>query len=125
MSQTLLDFYSGYEGGEYWTEGSGTDEVMFKLSDPGKYRLLLFGQTGTRETPEVNPVGRHVTIKISQGAGIARWHLVLAVIFLVWFILEMVLKGSFEKRRWGDDDDGDGEGWGWLGIAALVACDMD
>ncbi len=44
-----LQYYSGYEGGEYWTEGRKTDHFSWKLKEPGDYRVMVYvEQTNSR-----------------------------------------------------------------------------
>ena len=106
--QALIDFsqeisyYSGYEGGERWTEGSKDESMVFKLKKPGPYRFLLQGESGggfTRfsSAPDVD-------IEIFEGPGIKRWLFILAGLCLAWFLVEVICKWSFEATRWAESD---------------------
>ncbi len=109
--EALLDFsaqvsyYHGVSGGESWSEGSTKDTVVFKLDEPGAYRLLVQGQAGTGETPQdTSRVGRPVTVTIRQGVMLTRYYLILAVVCLVWPFGELVARSSFESRKWAQSD---------------------
>ncbi|MBU0638039.1 MAG: DUF4178 domain-containing protein [Planctomycetes bacterium] len=115
-SEALLDFsaqmsyYHGREGGESWSEGSPRDAQVFKVKEPGSYRLLLLGQAGTGEQAgSTVSAGRQVGIDVYQGVGLARYHLVLACLCLTWVFVECIRRWTFEARRWApvieDDDD--------------------
>ncbi len=114
--EALLDFsaemsyYHGVEGGERWSEGSKKDSAVFKLKEPGTYRLLLQGQAGRSNKSDSGTTARYgktVTIDIYQGAVIARYFLIIAALSLVYPLFEFFRRSSFEKERWGEDDDDD------------------
>lgn len=116
QDQALLDFsvetsyYSGYEGGEYWTESKRDKTRLFKIEKPGIYRLLVqgVGGQGNAKTGTAN-AGSPVTISLFQGAAISRYFWVIAIVALVWLLVEWFRKFVFEAERWGpfieDDDD--------------------
>lgn len=116
QDQALLDFsvqtsyYSGYEGGEHWSEGSRTKSRMFKIEKPGEYRLLMKGTGGQGDsTAEAAAYGSQVNIQVFEGAEISRYFWLIGGIAAVWMLIEWCRKFAFEAARWGpfieSDDD--------------------
>lgn len=101
-----VSYYEGYEGGEYWTEGSTTETLYFKAPDPGTYRILAKSE-GARVP---------VTAVIRVGGVLTRYFLIAGGIFLLFPILALVRHVLFENRRWApvteDDDDDDWSDYG-------------
>ncbi|MDH3718036.1 MAG: DUF4178 domain-containing protein [Planctomycetota bacterium] len=101
--KALLDFsaeiayYHGYEGGESWSEGSQKKSIPFRVTDPGTYRLLIQGQNGGNRDV--------VSITVYEGILLTRYFAIVFVVCLVWAAFEMVRRGLFEQRRWGDAGD--------------------
>lgn len=97
-------YYSGVEGGERWSEGHNRDYAMFRIDEPGDYRLLLLGQYGDLGTAPP------ATIRIESGAVLMRYYLVGIVFCLIWIAAVKIPYWAFEAKRWGtegDDDDDD------------------
>lgn len=45
-----LEYYSGYEGGESWSEGSRSVEKFVRVPEAGRYQILLHGTSGSGES---------------------------------------------------------------------------
>lgn len=104
---TSLSYYEGYEGGEYWSEGSREVTAYFKIPEKGKFKLAMAGEGGTAETPNANFKLANTVVEIREGARLGHYT-------LSWFFLALLLgapfflmKWSFEGKRWADDDDED------------------
>lgn len=94
-----LAFYAGYDGGESWSEGNNSDEVVFRDVPPGTYYLAIDADLA----PE-NPVPIHDSIEVLSGG--AGWsNFVLVMLFLACFpIFTRLRHAAFEARRWADSD---------------------
>ncbi len=135
--QVLLDtdaeveYYSGTEGGESWSEGSKRDYKLVRLTGPKKYRLHVFGQSGswsraggdrTDPEPPSNAAtgklaaqfnagkttprhysGKSITISLQRGVGIARYYFFAAIIALIYPVIELIRTISFSTQKWSDD----------------------
>ncbi len=104
---TALSYYEGYEGGEYWSEGSTEVSAYFKIPEAGEFKLAMDGEGGTAEQPAANFALSNTVVEIREG--VRRGHFTLS-----WFFLCLLLgapyllkKWSFEAKRWADDDDED------------------
>ncbi len=95
---TEWEYYSGYEGGEHWTEGSKSSSALIKLPRAGTYQLLVKGEASHQN---------QVTIKVVEGAVMSRYFAILAVVFGLLGLFGIGRGPAFEKKRWGDDDDDD------------------
>jgi DNA-directed RNA polymerase subunit RPC12/RpoP len=105
-----ISYYHGVEGGESWSEGSRADKAVFKLAEPGEYRLLMLGQAGRGEgAGDTIASGFPVAVKIREGVELARYYLILGCVCFAWAAFEWLAKKSFEAQRLanGDDDDDD------------------
>ncbi len=96
-----ISYYSGVDGGESWSEGSQSDDVVFLDVPPGTYHLAIDGEGG----PELAARGT-ATIKTRVRRAGALWtnfFLLLGVlaVFPVWAFIRM---NSFEKKRWMESD---------------------
>ncbi len=94
-----IAYYYGYDDGESWTEGSRSDEVVFRDIPPGTYYLTVDPDLA----PE-KPVAVTDTIEVRTGK--AGWsNYVLVMLFLVAFpIFTRLRRGAFEVRRWAESD---------------------
>ncbi len=94
-----LGFYAGYDGGESWSEGNRTDEVVFLDIPPGTYYLAV--------DPDIAPEKPvPVQDRIEVLAGGAAWsNFILLAIFLALFpIFSRFRHAAFEARRWSESD---------------------
>jgi hypothetical protein len=99
---TQMSYYSGYDGGEHWSEGSKDDSVVFKLKDAGEYRLLIKGDSEGSSRPGVGAV-------IRENIVLTRYFLFAFLACLIGAGIEFARKMNFEQKRWApvteDDDD--------------------
>ena len=100
-----ISYYSGYEGGEHWSEGSQSANAYFKVPEAGDYRLVVKAEGGTgrnRTPPRAN-----LNVRIDEGIIVSRYFLILIVLFGVAFSLKHVARWRFESKRWEDTGDDD------------------
>lgn len=62
-----LSYYSGYEGGEHWSEGSKTERLVFEGADPGSYRLHLRALSNRGETEQASRALHDLSIRVVDG----------------------------------------------------------
>ena len=93
-----ISYYEGVDGGESWSEGSRTDEVVFRAVPAGTYYLTL-----DADLPPERPQARDA-LEVVRDAPV--WsNLILVLVFLGIFpVLAWVRHNSFETRRWADSD---------------------
>ncbi len=115
MSCSLMnEYYHGYSGGEYWSEGSSSDHRLMKLDEPGKYDVYVEGEIGKwpkspRDDPKKIPVGLRLTINVDPG--VTRYYLAafilhfLLLMWVVWEYIDYTAKRSEELGLYEDDDD--------------------
>ena len=96
-----LEYYSGYEGGESWSEGSRSATLRFRPPQEGLYRLTL------QADPQSPALTRPVQVEVRSNVFVARWFLLLAVVALVLWASLAFRRHSFETRRWGGGDEED------------------
>jgi hypothetical protein len=104
-----VEYYSGIDGGESWTEGSKTNDVYVSALPEGNYTLRLEVQWEKYSQPQTI----RVTV-VQDDPRLLNLVLLLILISIVPFCV-MVWHLFFEMRRWQDSDYnpyGDWSTWG-------------
>ncbi|TCN60921.1 DUF4178 domain-containing protein [Flavobacterium circumlabens] len=92
-----IEYYSGYEDGESWTEGGQTQEFNICGIKEGKYHLLITSQKAPEDTR--NNVMK-VKVVWNQPSSRNVW---LVIIFMIVILVVIrFARLSYEKRRWED-----------------------
>jgi DNA-directed RNA polymerase subunit RPC12/RpoP len=107
-SSAEMSYYSGYEGGESWSEGSNKDSVKFHLDKAAKYKLLILGQAGSGETANDVTRGPAVQVRIFQGVQPLLPYILLSLFALAIAAYYLLGYVTFETQRWKhihEDDD--------------------
>lgn len=91
-----IEYYSGVDGGERWSEGSQRKSRYLARPDPGRYTLRLESQW------EAGKPGPPVQVVIREG--VFRWpYFILAFLAISVFpILALLRRFAFESERWKD-----------------------
>ena len=97
-----ISYYHGSDSDGSWSEGSRSDEVVFRNIPPGQYALML-----EPEFDNLRQSGTTDYLRISRGT--AGWgNLFLLVLLLVAFPLWTRYRmSSFESERWQESDHGE------------------
>ena len=106
MAQAI-SYYSGYEDGEHWSEGSTHAHTYFKVPEAGDYQLRLVGEGGTGENGQT-PQRRTLSLTVTEGVLVCRYFLIMALLALLARLALPVYRWHFENKRWGSyegDDD--------------------
>ena len=103
-----LSYYSGYEGGESWSEGSQSERAYFKLDQPGTYQFFVKGSGGIGNAQGALQ-NRPLVMTLDEGVIVSRYFFVLALLCALCAIVEPLLRYRFEHKRWAavleEDDD--------------------
>jgi hypothetical protein len=108
-----IEFYSGVEGGESWSEGGKSDSATLPALPAGRYTMRLEAQWENWN----QPVPPQLSVRVEQGVPrVVNLILALVAISIIPFFV-MLWHFSFERRRWadsafspysaGDDDSSD------------------
>jgi len=102
---TSLSFYDGYEGGEYWSEGSTEVTSYFKIPEKGEFKLTMAGEGGSGSTAAKSFSLPNTIVEIREG--VRQGHYTLIWFFLCLFasVPFFAVKFGFEASRWSDGDD--------------------
>lgn len=93
-----VSYYHGVDGGESWSEGSRKKSKVFRVDKPGTYRFLVLGESDR---------GHDVTISVFEDVELMRYYVAGFAGCGGFAIILLILHGSFETRRWGEEDDDD------------------
>ena len=106
-----ISYYSGYEGGESWSEGNRSNTTYFQAPPPGRYQLILKGAGGTGNFSGSPPGREPLQIRVQQGVVLSRFFVFALVLTGLFPFFGFLRKRLFEQRRWAavleDDDDDD------------------
>ncbi len=92
-----IEYYSGYEGGEHWTEGSTGEKFNICGVAPGRYHLVVTPQKPAEDLTN-NTV--NVNVKWNQSS---LWNVLLPIIVMgVIVIAVYYINLNYEQRRWAD-----------------------
>jgi hypothetical protein len=91
-----IEFYSGYEGGESWSEGSTRGEAFISQIPEGRYHVNIYPEFGTSN----ESFSMRVTRDVSSLSNFFVTVLVLAIFPAVFFIHTHIV----EAKRWEDSD---------------------
>ncbi|SBT10132.1 conserved hypothetical protein [Candidatus Accumulibacter aalborgensis] len=96
-----ISHYKGVDEGESWSEGSPSDEMVFKGIPAGTYYLVIEYELGTDNAAAVVD-----TLEVVRNP--TAWsNFVLLLIFLAIFpLLSRWRRNAFEARRWNESDLG-------------------
>lgn len=101
-----VSYYSGYEGGEHWSEGSQSASAYFKVPQAGDYELHIFGEGGTGNSGS-SAQQRDLSVTIREGVVVSRYFIIISILFLISLLLLPVSRKHFESKRWGDYEEDD------------------
>lgn len=109
-----IEYYSGVEDGESWSEGGPTQDAAMSSLPGGKYTLRVEG------TWQDWQVQKSVQVKVTQNVTRFVNFCCAGLILLIMPIIGLVRKFSFESSKWKDSmfkpvssssDDDDDSGW--------------
>ena len=91
-----VEYYSGVEGGESWTEGSKSEDATVSALPGGKYTLRVQGTWQNWQQP------LPVTIKVEQNVSRGVNFCAAFFILLIIPVLALFRKLAFESKRWSE-----------------------
>ena len=91
-----IEYYSGVDGGESWSEGGQSQDATLSSLPPGKYTLRVDGTWQNWQQPM--PVNVKVEQNVNRGVNFICAFIILLIVPLVGIFR----KFSFESRRWKD-----------------------
>lgn len=102
---TALEFYQGFEGGEYWSEGTRSKSTTLSAMPSGSYVLRLEALRGGRDPGGSEPIPLRAVVhqRVFQTTV---WGLGLLAVLLPGVFLFLGAR-RFEKRRMENSDYGD------------------
>ncbi len=106
-----LQYYSGLEGGESWSEGSKDATLRFKPPQTGQYTLRIanapLDNTVTRTDRQQFASDKPLSIEVRQNVFVSRYFWILAIVLGLISGSMRLREHMFETARWGGGDDDD------------------
>jgi len=95
-----LEYYSGREGGENWSEGSRTDEAVLSRIPSGRYHLNIYPATAPGST---------VSFKVSVKQNPMMWSnlIILLLLLSLYPVILYWRRQWYEQSRWTNSDFSD------------------
>lgn len=91
-----IEYYSGVDGGESWSEGGQTQDATLSSLPAGKYTLRVEGTWQNFQQPL--PVSLKVEQNVTRGCNFIFAFILLCIVPFV----SLIRKWSFESRRWSE-----------------------
>ncbi|MFN6962164.1 MAG: DUF4178 domain-containing protein [Pyrinomonadaceae bacterium] len=91
-----IEYYSGTEDGEAWSEGGPSQDASLSSLPAGRYTLTIEGTWQNWQQP------MPVSVKVEQGYNRGVNFVAALVLLLIVPFLGLIRKWSFEHRRWKD-----------------------
>ncbi|WP_266368294.1 DUF4178 domain-containing protein [Tellurirhabdus rosea] len=95
----VLEYYSGYEDGESWSEGSRQDEAVLSRIPSGRYHLNLYPTTDPGKTVKLE-------VKVVQNPSLLSNFLLFALLLLIYPVYQFFHTKHIEQKRWANSDYG-------------------
>lgn len=109
-----IGYYSGYEGGEHWSEGDKGKTKYFKSPGPGKYKLIIKADGGRDGiSKHLGPAREVLVVRVYTGIVLTRYFLIAFILFAIITLIVATRKSAFESKRWSEviEDDDDDDDW--------------
>lgn len=91
-----VEFYSGYDEGYRWTEGSHTAEAILSMIPAGRYHINIY--------PEFNFNNHAFSMTVKRDVPVSTNFYVTAIALLLFPAFYFVRKNYLERKRWSDSD---------------------
>lgn len=88
-----IEYYSGVEGGESWSEGSMTTEVLLSEIPAGMYHLNVYPASG-------DPLRDKMSISVTVNHVLWRNLFCYALLLIIVPFFSYLARAAFEKKRW-------------------------
>lgn len=98
-ARQVVEYYSGYDEGEYWTEGRQVAESSFSSVPAGNYRLLVDPSPGQME-----PNGMVVSFELKSNVGVWGNFWMIFFFIIVFPLYAFLYRWYFESKRWENSD---------------------
>lgn len=99
FAEKEIEYYSGYEDGYAWNEGSTSEKFYICGLGPGKYHLSV---NTSKDVLDVTNEGMYIKAQWENASG---WNFKFVIWTLVIvFILILIGRYLFEKSRWSDSE---------------------
>jgi hypothetical protein len=99
--ERTLAYYHGYDGGEFWAEGSNSARVQLSSVPAGRYYLNLDTESGEYKTPGVQQSYTVMAVNDVPTSSNYWWCLLFLSVLPIWCFLRM---RQIEVARWSDSD---------------------
>jgi hypothetical protein len=94
-----VDYYSGVDGGESWSEGSNPGKQTVGAVPGGKYLMQINSQVD----PGGDPADR-LTLSIREDVPLYRYVFIPLIFISLFPLINFIRRASFEKKRWAESD---------------------
>lgn len=94
-----VEWYSGVEGGESWSEGHNPNSQKIGGVEGGTYLLQI--------NPQFDPGGDpadSITLTIKRDVPLTRYVFLPLLVILAFPLVHFIRRAAFEKRRWANSD---------------------
>ena len=94
-----IEYYSGYDGGDYWSEGGQVAETSFSAIPAGNYRLLIDPSPG-----QLGQNGLDVSLEIKRNVAVWSNFWMIFLLIIAFPVYAFFYRWYFENKRWENSD---------------------
>jgi hypothetical protein len=91
-----IEYYSGYEGGESWSEGSSTGEALLSKIPGGYYHINFY--------PVFSPTNQFFSVEVRRDVPISSNFYITCLGLALFPLVFFVRKHHHEQQRWSESD---------------------
>lgn len=97
--ESNMEFYSGVEGGESWSEGNREESLLVKIPDPGTYRLFVQGVSAKGNTSKADKALHGINVTVIDGAQPWVPFLLASIMSMILLIVTAILYSSWKTEN--------------------------
>jgi len=98
-TRQVIEYYSGNDEGEYWSEGGQVEESSFSAVPAGNYRMLIDPSPG-----KMGDNGMDVSLEIKRNVAVWSNFWIIFFFIIVFPLYAFLYRWYFENKRWENSD---------------------
>jgi hypothetical protein len=98
-ARQAIEYYSGYDDGESWSEGGQVAESSFSSVPAGNYRLMVDPSPG-----QMGPNGMDVSLELKSNVGVWGNFWMIFFLIIIFPLYAFLYRWYFENKRWENSD---------------------
>ncbi len=94
-----IEYYSGVEGGESWSEGSQTNSFLMIVPDAGTYKLFIQGVSARGNAASAQKALHDIEVEVTDGAQPWEPFFTASIICVVMLFVTVILYANWKEKQ--------------------------